>query len=203
MGQQTTLTEAQVRGWGALVERAIANAITGLSHMVRQEVRPSSLRASTVPVEEVASLVGGPEAVSVGVYLRVTGSATGHMVLVYRPDTAFGLVDLLMGRPPGSTRALDEMEQSALGEMGNIMGSYFLNSLADASGLRLHPSPPAVMMDMAAAILQVALADMVVETDEVLVVDSVFGTTDRQISGRFLVMPTYGLVRTILAGLGS
>ena len=70
------------------------------------------------------------------------------------------LIDLQIGLVPGSTRNLGEMELSVMGEMGNITGSFFLNALADATNLTLAPSPPAVMVDMAGAILDIALAEI-------------------------------------------
>ena len=102
-----------------------------------------------------------------------------------------------MGQPPGTTTDLDEMEESAMGEVGNIMGSFFLNALSDATGLMLQPSPPAVMMDMAGAILDVALADILGDSDDALVVETSFSTEDRQIEGTLLVMPSPDLLRVL------
>ena len=67
---------------------------------------------------------------AIGIYLTVSGSADGHIMLMYNPKMAYGFVDLLMGQPEGTTKALGEIESSALGELGNIMGSSFLNALA-------------------------------------------------------------------------
>ena len=119
------------------------------------------------------------------------------MFLLYSPATALALVDLLMGQPPGTTTDLDEMEESALGEVGNIMGSFFLNALSDATGLCLQPSPPAVMMDMAGAILDVALSDIMQESDDALVVETGFSTEDRLVEGMLLVLPSPDLLRVL------
>jgi len=86
-----------------------------------------------------------------------------------------------------------------MGEMGNITGSYFLNALADATDMSLTHSPPAVMIDMASAILDVALTPIMMEQDDVLVVQTTFGTTNRQMDGVFLVMPTMDFLRHVLA----
>ena len=119
------------------------------------------------------------------------------MFLLYSPPTALALVDLLLGQPPGTTTDLDEMEESAMGEVGNIMGSFFLNALSDATGLTLQPSPPAVMTDMAGAILDVAMADILQESDDALVVETSFSTEDRQIEGTLLMMPSPDLLRVL------
>lgn len=184
--------------WAGLVSRGIENAIGGLSQMVGQDIQVSNLLAKTVAVKDTPALLGGSETLSVAIYLAVSGYATGHMIIVYQPHTAFEFVDLLLGNPTGTTHSLGEMEESVLGEMGNIMGSFFLNSLADATGLNLNPSPPAVMMDMVGAVLDVALGDIMQETDEALIVEATFGTRDRQINGTFLVMPSVSMQKALL-----
>ena len=89
-------------------------------------------------------------------------------------------------------------EEPALGEVGNIMGSFFLNALSDATNSSFLPSPPAVMMDMAGAILDVALADIIQESDYALVVETSFRTEDRKIEGTLLIMPSPDLLRVLL-----
>lgn len=197
----TLMDEKSTDIWVRLVTDGITNALSGLAQMVGREITTYSLNAQVIPVASAADLLGGSEELTVGIYLGVSGSATGHMVLVYQPSVAYDFVDMLMGNPLGSTKVLDEMERSALGEMGNVMGSFFLNSLADATGLTLNPSPPAVMMDMAGAIMDVALADVLRETDQALVVEASFGTEDSQSTGTFLVLPSLDLQRVLVEAL--
>lgn len=194
---QPTLND-DMKACTELVSAGSANAISGLSQMIGQDIKLTSLTAKVVPVNETPDLVGGWEAVTLGVYLAVIGDATGHMFMVYKPETAMALADLLMGDPPGTTTNLEEMEESALGEVGNIMGSFFLNALSDATGFSFQPSPPAVMMDMAGAILDVAMADIIQESDEALIVETGFCTEDCQIEGTLLVMPSPDLLRVLV-----
>lgn len=182
--------EERLKEGARLVLLGSQNAIFGLSEMVNQRIEMTAVSARQIPVDEVPDLFGGREKMAVAVYLAVTGATEGHMFLVYPPDTAMSLVDLLMGEEPGTTVEITEMEASALGEMGNIMGSFYLNALSDASGLILMPSPPAVIMDMVGSILDVALADILMESDDALVVEAEFTTEDRKISGNFLVLPS-------------
>lgn len=90
MNQAVILTDEEARVWTGLVHKGLVNAVSGLSQMVGQDMGTSDLNSKRVPINEVTNLVGGPESLSVGVYLGVSGSAEGHMVLVYQPDTARG-----------------------------------------------------------------------------------------------------------------
>ena len=189
------LTESDLEAWAQVSSMGMANALTGLSKMLGQEIAPGAISARRVPLADATELLGGPEAPTAAVYIALSGDAKGHMVLVYQPEVAFELVDMAMGDPPGTTTNLGEMERSVLGEVGNVMGGYFLQTLGDTSGMALRMSPPAVMMDMAGAILDAVIADIMIFTDEVVVVETEFGNDQRRVRGTFLVMPSPTLVR--------
>lgn len=196
--QNLLLDESGIKTWTEIVTKGVTNAIAGLGEMMGQEMVLTSIEARQIAVKDAAALVGGPEVTTAAIYLSISGAASGHMVVIYQPKTAFELIDMLLDQPIGTTNDLGEMEMSVLGEMGNVFGSFFLNALGDATGLDLRVSPPAVMLDMAGAILDAVLAEIMLEMDEALVLETVFGTHDRQINGSFLCLPSLSL-QTALA----
>jgi chemotaxis protein CheC len=173
----------------AIFGGGVNNAVIGLSQMAGQEIKIADIVVKKIMVKDIPSLFGGPEALIIAVYLEISGQSNGHMVVVYEPKVAFDLVDLLLGQAPGTTKELSDMGKSTLGEMGNIMGSFFLNYISDSTGNRFQPSPPAVMMDMAGAVLDAALANVLARCDSTYIVETIFGTNDRQVSGTFMVIP--------------
>lgn len=184
--------------WAQLVNKGTRNAIANLSQMVGQEIKVDSFSLRQIPVADISKLLGGPDTTSVGIYLTVSGSADGHIMLMYDPQMAYGFVDLLMGLPAGSTQTLGEMEKSALGELGNVVGSSFLNALVDVTGLTLLPSPPTVMTDMVGALVDVVAADILLTQDDAFLAETAFVAPDRQISGMFFVIPTQALLNALL-----
>ena len=184
--------------WTGLVAGGITHAISGLSEMVGTHVRTTFISPRSLDAIHLYEIVGDPEAPMVAIHLGVTGEATGHILVLFQPETAFDLVDMLMDQAPGSTTGLDELTVSAMGEMGNIMGAYFLSALGDNTGVTLMPSPPTVMMDMAGAVLDAAVADVLLDSDELLLVETRFGTSDKQIRGVFLVLPNPQLKEVLL-----
>jgi chemotaxis protein CheC len=198
MQAKPLLSKQDLAAWTWLVSKGISNAMHGLSTMIGQELTITTLSVNQYPVEKAAELLGGPEKILVGIYLTIDNEAAVHLMLVYDPKIAFRLIDIQTGATPGAAFEMGETEKSVIAELGKITGSYFLNALADASGMTFTHSPPAVMVDIASAILGVALTHIMVEQDEVLVVQTSFGAADRQLDGAFLVMPTLAFLRAIL-----
>ena len=187
-----------VGDWADLVSRGTDNAMSGLSEMVGTDISVSAFGLRRIPVTEIATIVGGAETMSVGIYLTVSGSADGHLMLIYDPNIAAAFVDLLMFQPVGTTTELGDMERSALGEMGNTIGTFFLNALADSTGLDPKPSPPSVMIDMAGALLDVIIADILLTADDTYLVETTFAVEGQEISGVFFVIPSEDLLAALI-----
>ena len=83
--------------------------------------------------------------------------------------------------------------------LGNIIGAFFLNSLADETGLDLMPSPPSVTMDMAGALLDVVTADILMVADDTYLAESTFAVEGHEISGVFFVIPSEQLLDALVA----
>jgi chemotaxis protein CheC len=103
-----------------------------------------------------------------------------------------------MGVPSGTTTVLGPIERSALGEVGNLTGSFFLNALAERTQLASQPSPPAVILDMGGAVLDLPLALLAQSSEEALIIDTTFVDDTRSISALFLVMPDLASLQAIL-----
>ncbi len=180
--------------WAQLVFEGINSSISGLSQMVGQEVKVTSLDPRQQDVGKVHDLLGGPETMIIGVYLGIHGTAPGQLLLAFEPETAFKLIDMLLTQPEGTTTEIGEMEESVLGEMGNIMGAFFLTVLGDNTAGQLMPTPPLIINDMAGSVIDAILAQMMLDADDVMAVETKFGTADMDIKGAFLVLPSTDLV---------
>ncbi len=186
---------------GRLREAASAgfeNAASGLSMMVNREIRVTSPDLRIIPIEQVPGLIGELDETVVAIYLSMIGDASGHILLVLSMDAASELVEMLLGERLPAEMEMGEMMRSALAEVANITSSFFLSSVADLTGLTLQPSPPAVIVDMAGAALDVPLLAVALDMEKVLVIDTWFVDDDHQINGLFLMFPDIPSLRLIV-----
>lgn len=194
-----TAASGGVDRWAELVREGIEKAVAGLSDMVGREVAVTSFDPRQGDAGYVHALLGGPEQLIVGVYVGVRGAAPGTLLLAFPQQVGYELIDMLMGQPAGATTGLDEMGESVLGEMGNLMGAFFLSLLGDSTNGQLLPTPPVIVNDMAGSVVDAALAQMMLEMDDILTAATSFGTPDHQIHGVFLVLPSEQLMSLALS----
>lgn len=172
-----------------LATEGIRSAAAGLSGMLGKAVVVSEPRVRLVPLTDIPTLLGGPEVEAVGIYLQIRGGWVGQIMLIMPHEKALELVDLLMELPPGTTDQLGQLERSALAEVGNLTGSFFLNAVAQRLGLDIRPSPPAVMVDMVGAILDIVAAVSGGVAEHVLMLEGSFLRQNREVAVDFWVIP--------------
>ncbi|NJN93723.1 MAG: hypothetical protein HC875_06340 [Anaerolineales bacterium] len=172
-----------------ILQLAMQHAARGLSDMVERPITIDVLKVETLSLSQIIGHAGSPETEIVGVYLLIEGDFTGQVILMLPLHEAFYLVDLLLCLTPGTTTSLGDLERSALAEVGNLTVSYFLNEIANRTTVSSRPSPPAVMVDMLGAIMNVIAAPMATVSDATLVVETIFQESGRTVLGYFWVLP--------------
>lgn len=161
----------------------------GLSGLMGQQI---SIHVPNVRVgtkSDACDALGGEESIVLGAYLSISGDITGHVMLFFPVARALECVDLMCGQAPGTTAEPDELAQSAIGELGNIVGSAFVNALADDANLILHPSPPTIIHDMAIALVESVYAEVLSQGGEVVMMDAVFEDEKGRTAGLLIMAP--------------
>lgn len=198
-----SLSSAEVSILSGLMSNAAQNAISGIAGMVGREVEVTTGNHRQIPAKDVAELLRNPEDKLVGVNLDIEGDTHGHMLLIYPPQVAYGLADLIMGQPLGQTTNLEGIEESALQEMGNIAGSFFLNSLADAANMRLMSTPPSLIIGQAQRVLDNAFRPLAKKDSEVFAIRMVFETNGSCVSGYFLALASQEFLNVLVGQVAA
>jgi chemotaxis protein CheC len=189
-------TELQLDALRELANIASGNAATSLAQMLGREVVLNVPRVLAVPLADAVEACGSPDEATTSVVIPLDGDIEGVVLLLIEPQGAEALCRLL------GVDAWDEIGESALREIGNILGTSCLNALASMTGLHMEPRPPHLTTDMLGAIVSSLALSHTASTDLVLVLDSELSVADEPCSISFVLLPTEGGVSDLLAPLG-
>lgn len=177
------------------------NAATALSKMISKRIDMDVPKVNILEFKDVAELVGGPEAEVVGIYFKVTGDITGSIMFLMDKNSSKQLTNLLMSKVD-DTDILDDMDLSALQEMGNIISGSYLSALSSLTGLKLIVSIPSLALDMAGAILSVPVILFGQVGDKVMLIETDFIEGSNHVKGNFFLIPDEDSFETLLRSLG-
>jgi chemotaxis protein CheC len=190
------LSEPALDALRELANIASGSGATALSRMLAREVDISIPRALALELADAVDACGSPEEIVAAVVIGVTGELSAMVLLLIGLAPADRLCALL-GVDAGT-----EVGDSALREIGNIVGTSYLNALAAMTGLRLLPGPPLLTRDMLGAIVATLLTQTAGTEDLALVLDSELDVSGEPCAISFLLLPTVGGIAELLAPLG-
>lgn len=177
------------------------HAATALSTLLNRRIEMSIPEVKAIEFENAPLVIGQLEVPQAVIYVKVEGDAPGKAVFFFPLESAEILVQTLFGSSDSFNLFENEMAQSALKEVGNIMVSSFLIALTEFSGIPLQPSVPALAVDMVGAIFDAILLEDGMLEDKVLFINTQLSGIP-QIEGKFVFLPDEGSLRKLLGALG-
>ena len=177
------------------------NVAAALSKMILKRVDMDVPKVNILEFKNVAELVGGPETEVVGIYFKVSGDITGSIMVLMDKKSAKKLTNLLMSRNDEEDE-LDEMDLSALQEVGNILSGSYLSSLSTLTKLNLTMSVPSLAIDMAGAILSVPVILFGQVGDKVMLIETDFNEGTYHVKSNFFLIPDEDSFEILLKSLG-
>ncbi|MDR3121533.1 MAG: chemotaxis protein CheC, partial [Clostridiales bacterium] len=185
-----------------------SSAATALSKLVDKRIALSLPRVRILKFDEITQIVGGEEALVVGIMQPIQGDLTGNILFLLRLQEAHDLASIVISRmlnvaqerkEPG---VFDEMELSALREVGNIMISSYLSAISAMTNLSISSKVPDMALDMAGAILSVLTIEFGKVGDRVLYIESEFSQDNIKVGGDFFLVPDIASYSILLKALG-
>lgn len=177
------------------------NATTALSTMLNRKIDMSVPQVGLLPFANLTDMIGSEETLLVGILLQIEGDIDGMIMFLMHEESAHHIVNALMGTQNEVVGAFNEMELSALHEIGNIITGAYLSSLAALTNMKILASVPSMSIDMAGALLSVPAIEFGKIGDKVLLIQTKFGEDDFM-NGYFLLIPELESYDKILSSLG-
>jgi chemotaxis protein CheC len=192
----TQYTELQLDALRELANIGSGTASTALSAMLGRSVDISVPNAQALPFAEAVEAAGPAEQDITAIVLGIIGEMQGTVLLLVPPADADAMCRMLGVEPD------DEFALSALGEIGNIVGTSYINALAGMTGMDIEPTPPSTTTDMLGALVASVLAGAAMSGDIALMLDSNLVVEGEDCSISFLLVPDQGGVEQLLSRLG-
>ena len=178
------------------------NAATALSQMLGKEVRITLPEVRIMGYNEAIEWMGGPEAVTAGVLVKMSGDMGGIMLSVQKLELVNIILEAMLGKGIQSYEELAELQQSALIEIGNIMISAFVTALSGLAGINVNLTVPAFTVDMQGAILAVPMAEYGGMSDYLMTIGGNFVCDGKEVPSHLLLSPDLRSLNILLRKLG-
>lgn len=185
-----------------------SSAATALSKIVDRRITLSLPQVQVLKFNEISSVVGGEEELIIGILQPIMGDIKGKIMFLLRLKEAHDLAGIVISRMLHVTKQVpkleefDDMERSALGEVGNIMIGSYLSAISAMTSLKIRPMVPQMSLDMAGAILSVLTIEFGAVGDQVLYISSEFSQDNIKVGGDFFLVPDMDSFDVLLRALG-
>ena len=179
------------------------HAATALAKMLNQKVDIKVPKAVVCDFNALCQMVGGEEKLVIGILLTLDGDVDGMMMFIMDLPSAYSLLRKMMFVDLKDEDELNEMHESALHEIGNIITGAYLSSLSDLTKLKINASIPYMSKDMAGAVLSVPAIEFGKLGDKAVMIETEFDdSAEDTLNGYFLLIPTMESYGKIMSSLG-
>ena len=180
----------------------MGNAATALSSMLGCEVRIDLPEVRIMGYNEAIDWIGGPEVITAGVLVHMSGELNGIMLSVQQMEFVNLVLERMIGQTVENYEQLTELDNSALVEVGNIMISTFINALCSLADISTRLTVPAFAVDMQGAILTVPMAEFGGQSDYIMTIGANFICGGQEVPSRLLLSPDIRSLNFLLKKLG-
>lgn len=183
------------------------NAATALSKLLGRMIDMDVPKAELVSIYELSGHYGDPMQQIAAVFVRSLGDFGCSLIFIQSEEGAKTMVNLLLAQQFGDAVPPDlpqEISDSALSEVGNIILSSFLNAINLLIGTQHQISVPGVAHDMLSSILDVVASIFGQMGEMALVVNTelrVEGTEGASVSGNIVMLPDPDALELLLRKL--
>lgn len=185
-----------------MTDAAAKRASQSLSKLTGEQVNVDVSKAEITKVTRIFPGIE-PESRVVGIYMPVTGEIKGASLLIFPEEIAYTLCDVLVRREVGTTHQFNELDKSALKEVGNIICGSFLTVFSNTLKIKIVEHIPQFSFDMFGAVVDQIIAEFALKADEALVIEITFVFEKMPLKGYVVLLFGLEEMRAITDVLGG
>ncbi|WP_243386883.1 chemotaxis protein CheC [Bacillus kexueae] len=199
------ITNAQLDVLKEIGNIGAGNAATALSNILNKAIHMEVPDAKVGTFDEIMELIGSEQEV-VALYLRLEGDIQGSMFFILSVQNASEYLNVLVGETTISLeKEMNDLEISALQELGNILVGSYVSALSDLTKLYIYQSVPFLSVDMFGAVISHGLLELSPVSDQALIIDTVIKDNEQQdqdfLKGHIFFLPNHEAYQKIFEKL--
>jgi chemotaxis protein CheC len=172
-GMRVDLNDDQKDALRELGNIGASHAATTLSTMMNTPIMLNVPEISITDFEHINKEII-QENSAMGIFTMEGQMAKAGYVILHVPrESVVLMTSIMLGMPVDANRELNEMDESAITEIGNIMVSAFLDGTAELLGIIMLPSPPRTIFDLPKNVF-----DLIIKESNILYDNVVFFRTE-------------------------
>jgi chemotaxis protein CheC len=196
------LTSAQLDALREVGSIGTGNAANALSEMIGRQIRIQMPEVRIMGYDEAIDWIGGPEEITAGVLVKMSGQMNGIMLSVQQLEFVNLVMQSVLDEKIEDYMHLGELERSTLIEVGNIMISTFINALSGLADMNIDLSVPAFTVDMQGAIMAVPMAEYGGQSNYLMTIGGDFMCDQKRVPCRLLLSPDIRSLDFLMRKLG-
>jgi chemotaxis protein CheC len=193
-------TSQQMDALQEMANIGAAHSATTLSQMLDTHIGMNVPEITIVDIGKVGEFLTDELTTMIIFELQGDIPHGGFLVLHFPRDSAIRTAGIMQGSA-GAVHTFDEMDQSTIIEVANIMISSFLSATSDLLGFNMLPSPPVLVVDMAHAAITSLVAQMTIDVDDVILFQVRLTSEEYDIAGNILIFLEISTLRKVEARL--
>lgn len=162
------------------------NAATAFSEMIGEQINMTVPKVELIDIQDLPAITGDEEDYIACIMINFSGEISGKILLVVDMENVEKMLKLIFATEdlPG-----EEMQHSALNELGNILSGAYLKAINNFTDLDLEQSVPAMAYDMAGAVLSSSVIDYSQTEDLILLLETEFIAGEEKLELFYFFIP--------------
>lgn len=181
------------------------NAATALATILDEKVEISLPIVKITDFDTAVRALGGAESMTVGVLVNFFGEANGMIMFLLKMEDAKTILSILLRdfeEESDDEEEISELKLSAIREIGNILGSSYINSIATLTGLQINLSVPYIAIDMAGALMSVPIIEFGAVGDKIMFIEEIFSGSENDLKSNVIMFAQIDTLKLIMERLG-
>ncbi|MEG0092020.1 MAG: chemotaxis protein CheC, partial [Oscillospiraceae bacterium] len=178
------------------------NAATALSNTITKKITISVPEVKILDYNEAIAYIGSPELTVMGELVKLSGEIDATMLYLQKIEFVNLILQSLLSKTIESFDELDEMDISALTEIGNIIISSYVNAISTLTGIEIDLSVPATAVDMLASMATIPMIEYGYQNNTIMIIDVDFKCDGISMPSNLILVPDVQSLNFLMKKLG-